>query len=163
MEVNTTMSPTETREAERRTQEVNARLRRPDGSARGELGRNSFLRLLVTELRHQDPTQPMQDREFISQMAQFSSLEQMTNMNEAIQNMQNSNKATEAFALLGRRVEAVISSTGEAVDGVVSRISYRNGNVRLIVNNRELQLSDVNAVYPAGQPAEQPQGQAGRP
>lgn len=163
MEVNTTMSPTETREAERRTQEVNTRLRRPDGTARGELGRNSFLRLLVTELRHQDPTQPMQDREFISQMAQFSSLEQMTNMNEAIQNLQNSNKATEAFALLGRRVEAVISSTGEAVDGVVSRISYRNGNVRLIVNNRELQLSDVNAVYPAGQPAEQPQGQTGRP
>ena len=49
-----------------------------------ELGKDQFLQILVTQLRNQDPMQPMQDKEFISQMAQFSSLEQMMNMSIAL-------------------------------------------------------------------------------
>ena len=48
-----------------------------------DLDRDAFMKLLVTQLRSQDPLNPMEDREFISQMAQFSSLEQMQNLNES--------------------------------------------------------------------------------
>lgn len=50
----------------------------------GGLGREAFLQLLVTQLQHQDPTQPMSDSEFIAQLAQFSSLEQLTHMGQTL-------------------------------------------------------------------------------
>ncbi|UCD16224.1 MAG: flagellar hook assembly protein FlgD [Candidatus Zixiibacteriota bacterium] len=77
------------------------------------LGKEDFLRLLVTQLTHQDPLEPMEDQEFIAQLAQFSSLEQLQNMNsvlgESVQwdylQMQTINN-TMATSLIGKDVKA---------------------------------------------------------
>ncbi len=53
-------------------------------SAEDTLGRDAFLNLLVTQLQNQDPTQPKADGEFLAQLAQFSTLEQLTQMNQKI-------------------------------------------------------------------------------
>jgi len=53
-----------------------------------QLDKNSFLKLLVAQLRYQDPLNPMNDQEFIGQMAQFSTLEQMQNLNQTVEKNQ---------------------------------------------------------------------------
>lgn len=73
----------------------------------GILGKDDFLKILITQLQNQDPTNPMDDREFIAQMAQFSTLEQMTNMNTAIQNfvhLQTSQSLVQHSELIGKKV-----------------------------------------------------------
>ena len=56
----------------------------PTLNRNGGLGREAFLQLLVTQLQHQDPTQPQADGEFIAQLAQFSSLEQLTSIKQTL-------------------------------------------------------------------------------
>ncbi|MFJ8098951.1 flagellar hook assembly protein FlgD [Lysinibacillus sp. NPDC096212] len=73
-----------------------------------ELGKDAFLQLLITQLSHQDPTNPMDDREFISQMAQFSSLEQMQNMTKAMQSLLASQQQTQLMSyttFVGKEVQ----------------------------------------------------------
>lgn len=50
-----------------------------------QMGRDAFLRLLTTQLAHQDPTNPMENGEFVAQLAQFSSLEQLTQMQQTLE------------------------------------------------------------------------------
>jgi len=78
-------------------------------SAPAELGREEFLRLFLTQLKAQDPLEPMKSEDFTAQLAQFSSLEQMFNSNEALRrlvDLQNASTALSATSLLGRRVLA---------------------------------------------------------
>ncbi|MBN2040557.1 MAG: hypothetical protein JW864_10965 [Spirochaetes bacterium] len=111
------------------------------------LDKDAFLKLLVTELRHQDPTQPMENREFISQMAQFSALEQMTNVNKSVQTLNRSSRSGEAYSLLGKQIKAFDPVTGRKIEGLVSGMFFKGDDIRLVVGGKEIGLNDVHAVY----------------
>jgi flagellar basal-body rod modification protein FlgD len=111
------------------------------------LDKDAFLKLLVTELRHQDPTQPMENKEFISQMAQFSALEQMTNVNKSVQQLNKTSRSAEAYSLLGKNVKAFDPVSGIKVEGLVTSIFYKNDELRLMVNGKEIGLNDIHTVY----------------
>lgn len=87
-----------------------------------DLDRNAFLNLLVTQLRHQDPLNPMDDREFIAQLAQFSSLEQMQNLNATFGRQQ-------AFSMMGSHVSGI---TRDPITGQMREISGIVDTVRMI-------------------------------
>jgi flagellar basal-body rod modification protein FlgD len=109
----------------------------------GELGKDEFLKILVAQLRNQDPLKPMEDKEFISQMAQFSALEQMQNLNSSFLTVKGLN-------LIGRTVYAETRGiNGEfiPIHGKVENAMIANGNVYLTVNNATIMLDDVKMIY----------------
>src|SRR5690349_21167076 len=91
-------------------------------AANTSLDKNAFLKLLVTQLQNQDPTHPMEDKEFIAQMAQFSSLEQMTNISTGVGNLSKSQGTTAALLMAGRTVDLLDPSTGAKVSGTVDEV-----------------------------------------
>lgn len=102
------------------------------------LGKDDFLKLLVTQLRYQDPTKPMENTQFISQMAQFSSLEQMQNMTSAMQ-------TTQATAMIGK---SVTWSSGDGVEhvGTVKSVLVTDTKTQLMVDDQKVDLSDITAI-----------------
>ena len=108
-----------------------------------ELGKDEFLKLLVTQLKYQDPLSPMDNTEYVSQLAQFSTLEHMSNMSSGISYM-------EALNMTGKYVTASTtdSTTGESVDisGVVDSVKLKSGSAVLVVGGTEIKLEDVTEV-----------------
>lgn len=83
---------------------------KPDerNTGKSQLGKDEFLKILMTQLQNQDPTNPMKDNEFIAQMAQFSSLEQMTNMTKAFEKFASGQQQTQLIqynTFVGKQVK----------------------------------------------------------
>ncbi|MCA0170567.1 flagellar hook assembly protein FlgD [Bacillus sp. RAR_GA_16] len=98
--------------------------------APGQLGKDDFLKILVAQLANQDPMKPMQDTEFIGQMAQFSSLEQMTNMNSSMNKFfdrQLQDSMADYAHLIGKSVQWQENS--EVSSGKVQAVLYKEGTV----------------------------------
>jgi flagellar basal-body rod modification protein FlgD len=124
------------------SQNVQAAARKPVK----ELGKDQFLQILVTQLRNQDPMQPMQDKEFIAQMAQFSSLEQMMNMSKEMTSLRQS--AGMAAALIGKEVSWVETKDTGVVNhsGIVDSIIWRDGKQFAKVNNVEVAMDNILSI-----------------
>jgi flagellar basal-body rod modification protein FlgD len=83
------------------------------------LGSEDFMELLITQIQNQDPMNPMDNTEFISQMAEFSALEEMQSMNSSMNSMY-------AFGLMGKEV-TINNGDGTVTTGVVDTVSVKNG------------------------------------
>lgn len=104
----------------------------------GELGKDEFLNLLVTQLQYQDPLNPQDDTQFIAQMAQFSALEQMQNLNTSF-------SATKAFGLIGKLVSANVTDSGRtsSIVGEVTSVKMKSGNAYVVVNGTDVLVDNV--------------------
>jgi flagellar basal-body rod modification protein FlgD len=112
------------------------------------LGKNDFLQLLMKQLAYQDPMAPMEDKEFIAQMAQFSSLEQMNNMAADFAKMTRMLQVTEAASALGKAVELIHGE--KMVQGTVSAVS-REEQPKVLVNGTLYDWNNVTRVYEKGE------------
>lgn len=109
-------------------------------SAQASLGKDDFLKLLVTQLQNQDPLKPMDNTEFVSQMAQFSSLEQM-------QNLYRMGELQQANTMIGRYVKAQeykVAGQPDLVYGKVYGVRSDSGTTYLMLDGgREVKADDV--------------------
>lgn len=95
------------------------------------LGKDDFLKLLVTQLRFQDPMNPMEDKEFIAQMAQFSSLEEMQNLGKTLAAQADLGQLSQASSLIGKKVAV---RTDEAhFAGQVVEARRVDGEIKLMI------------------------------
>ncbi|OEH85824.1 hypothetical protein BHU72_03320 [Desulfuribacillus stibiiarsenatis] len=117
-----------------------------------ELGKDDFLKILVTQLQYQDPMQPLEDREFIAQMAQFSALEQMTKIAD-LQATNNSMQQFQAFQLVGKNIEGI--SNNSVVKGVVTEVRMKDGLAVLKVNGVDISMKDILSVFNTTQQEQQ--------
>jgi flagellar basal-body rod modification protein FlgD len=121
-----------------------------DGTANG-LGKDDFMKLLLAQMGNQDPMKPMEDKEFIAQLAQFNSLEQMQQVNKGIQQLATAQQMTDANLLLGRRVQA-FGAEG-VITGEVRAVTMVSGKPMLRIGTEEVALSDVSRILMPGEPA----------
>jgi flagellar basal-body rod modification protein FlgD len=116
----------------------------PTRQPQQSLGRDDFLSILITQLKYQDPTAPMEDKQFIAQMAQFSTLEQMTNMAKDFSKLASMLMGNEASSSLGKNVEIV---EGErVVQGTVQAVT-RGEIPQVLVNGNFYNWESVSKVF----------------
>lgn len=106
------------------------------GSPNGQLGKDQFLKLFVAQLQHQDPMNPMEDSEFMGQMASFSTLEQVSNLAAANEKIAANLTSTSAVALLGRTVTWT-DSADVTHTGVVEKVTTAGGAPSLTVGGTD--------------------------
>lgn len=109
----------------------------------GELGKDEFLQLLVTQMAYQDPLDPQDNSQMIAQLAQFTALEQMQNLNQSYSKSQ-------AFSLVGKDVIVQTKSevTGKVteVEGYVDYVSVVGSKTYLYIDGERYNIDDLSAV-----------------
>ena len=91
----------------------------------------SLLQIILTQLTYQDPLKPMDNFEFVSQLAQFTQLQQSQTLNDNISNLLSAQSASQATSLLGKTVDA--TSNGATVTGIVKSVSFSSGQSTLTI------------------------------
>ncbi|MFN8634027.1 MAG: flagellar hook capping FlgD N-terminal domain-containing protein [Chloroflexota bacterium] len=114
------------------------------GAAAG-MGKDDFMKLLVAQLQNQDPMKPMDDKEFITQLAQFSSLEAMDKMTAQMEELTGSQMLVQAATMIGKTVTAKLES-GETVTGTISQVKMVDGKPVAVVNGRDIDTSLITQI-----------------
>jgi len=110
-----------------------------------KLGQGEFLKLLITQLTNQDPLSPQDDKEFLAQMAQFSAVEGISDLNTSLNRAQ-------AAAFINKTVDANVLEAGayRTVTGTVKAVTYQSDGVHLLLNStngdRDVKVTDLRKV-----------------
>jgi flagellar basal-body rod modification protein FlgD len=102
------------------------------------LGLQDLLKILLTQLTYQDPLKPMDNQEFVAQIAQFSSLEGNRQLNEKVDQLLSIQATTQSVGLLGKTVD--VETASGAVSGMVTGLSLQEGIPNLTIKRADGQI-----------------------
>ena len=114
--------------------------------SKNSLGKDDFLKLLTVQMSHQDPLSPLDNRDMIAQLAQFSSVEQMTQVNKNLESMKNFYSSQTGYSMLGKSVEVMgpVEMVMENDSGVALAVRTSNGLITV-------RPEDVMIVHSSGE------------
>ena len=115
-----------------------------------EDGGTQFMQLLLAQLRNQNPLDPVQDKDFMSQVTQLNSFQELQKMTKLLQELGKSNTLTDAASLIGKTVK-VRAADGQVRSGLVSGVTLTGDTATLIMGSDQAPLTDVIGVS-AGKP-----------
>lgn len=95
------------------------------------IGIQDFLRILTTQLNNQDPLKPMDNTEFVAQLAQFTALQESQQTNDKLDSLLNIQSAAQSVGLIGRTV--TLSASGSTQSGSVTALDFSSGQAQLSV------------------------------
>ncbi len=113
-----------------------------------QLGKDDFLKLLVAQLQNQDPGNPMDNSQFMGQLAQFSALEQMTNVAASVDKLTAATSVSQAVGLIGHPI-TFVRADGSTGGGVADGVSLQDGQVTIDVGGEGVTPDAVTSVGPA--------------
>ena len=141
-------------QAEQAARNAELAKKNPSGTTAGtdQMGKDTFLKLLVAQLKYQNPMQPSDPSAFMAQTAQFSMVEKLEAMQKATDTMASENRWSTATGLLGKQITWTDAS-GTEQTGVVSRVRMGPTNPVLVVGDKDVPNGAVTSVTPAPVPA----------
>jgi flagellar basal-body rod modification protein FlgD len=116
------------------------------------IDQEDFIKLFLAQLQFQDPLEPVDNREFLAQLAQFSSLEQSRQTSQNTNDLLSMNATTQAVGLLNRQVD--VQGLGAVVSGTVIAVEFTPSGAKLSVRNSAgqvttgIRLSQISLVKP---------------
>jgi flagellar basal-body rod modification protein FlgD len=118
-------------------------------NAAQSMGQNDFLKLLVAQLKYQDPMKPADSTQFMGEMAQFSTVQGVTTMGSTLAAMSHSTDVSQGIAMIGKTV-SYQALDGTTASGVVGSVSSTDAAVLLHLASGNVDLKDVLEVSPGG-------------
>jgi len=107
------------------------------------LGQDAFLKLLIVQIQMQDPMDPLSATEYVAQLAQFSTVEQLQNTNIRLSVLCQAQATSQALLLVGRNV----ATLDDAVSGLVEAVVFSDSQPKLLIGGQEVDPSDVVRVW----------------
>ena len=113
-----------------------------------QLGQDQFLKLMVAQLKSQDPLEPIKDQEFLGQLAQFSTLSGIEKLNASFGDMLSLQQITQGANLMGQQI-VYRNSDNQTAQGLVQGFAVNEGRIELQVGNQAVTLDQVIGMFAA--------------
>jgi len=107
---------------------------------------DQFIKILVGELSNQDPTNPVDNAQFLTQLSTLQNLETMSRLEDSLGAFMKYQKVSSAAVLIGHEVSFINSETGEPVTGLVEKVVLTEGNVTLVVDGINVAFENVHEI-----------------
>jgi flagellar basal-body rod modification protein FlgD len=115
-------------------------------TGKGALGQADFMKLLMAQMRNQNPMDPQNGADFAAQLAQFSSLDGITQLNQNFASLLTLQSLSQGTNLIGKTVVYTKDAAGNTGRGTVSSVSVIGGQIQLVVGNANVGLNQIRSV-----------------